>query len=177
MAKCRKCGRSISSRSDYCPYCGARSRGGVSFAVSSLFTLFGMIGAGMLLVSVFLPFASVSFPGAKSSMTLRELSQDSYPLFLIILAVLAIVMIPAGRKKLYSLSAVLVTALSAYHVWSLASEIYELDSLTGGASRELYQAWRELVNFEIGGWLYVIGTLIMLVCGIIFLLEKEKKRR
>ncbi len=173
---CQSCGKENADGASFCNGCGKPLGGNVNNAaplnttekkklVDSKRNYYGLFAGIAALLSVFLPFVSANFLGAKVS---RSIIDSGDAIIYIALAAIAIVFALLGKNIIIIISGFLLLIMLAIENSALANDP------NGGTWDELAKA---LIQREIGFYLLLIGSVGLIVSGIVGIVVKRKEKK
>jgi hypothetical protein len=166
-AFCSSCGKALnaSSTSTNSPdIFGKIERATVNAPVStkSKLNIYGLIASIVIILSTFLPFISVSFFGTKASKSLI----DGDGVFFIIIAAVGILFSILGKNIIVTIAGILSTILFFIENSSMTSSL-DSDDTWGELAKSLIQK-------EFGYYLLAIGSIGLIIAGIVGIVLKQK---
>lgn len=184
---CGSCGKEINEGATFCPNCGAaikpksaatntQPNGNFqqSFNAQQLMSgitsnpnlnIFGIIAGVILLLSAFLPFASISVFGSSMSVSLIDGGDG---VIVIILALVGIVFSVLGKNIVVIVSGVISTLLFFVELAQMTSS-YEDEFMNELAS--------SMIHKGIGFYFLLIGAVCLIIAGIVGIRQKNSNIR
>ena len=168
---CINCGHELPDDSEFCPYCSfsfesdeEKEPKKVKTESNKLLLLSSVIASVILIISVLLPFVSITFLGTKIDAALIQ----GDGIFFIVIAIISLSLSFIKKYIGVIISGLLSISLSIFEAYNITHKEMNNDSDLG-----FDLDYSAFIHKEIGFYLMFLGSILILAVGIYGLLLKK----